>query len=108
LKELSNPGYDSSNAPCCGAAAGDLEMSGQSGEGSGVPAPHAAHARPVRRLSARSRRAARLGLLLGGTLVGLLAAELLLTVMDRPPFFKAHSFPPQFGFSPLATQGAPL
>jgi hypothetical protein len=75
---------------------------------SAVPAQERAHARPVRRLTAPSRLAARLGLIVGGTFVGLLLAELLLTVMDRPRFFKAHSFPPQFGFSLLATQGAPL
>ena len=83
-------------------------MSAQLGGESGVPAPHHAHALPVRRLMARLPLAARLGLMLGGTLVGLLLAELLLTVMDRPRFYKAHSFPSQFGFSPFATQGAPL
>jgi hypothetical protein len=46
--------------------------------------------------------------MLGGTLVGLLLAELLLTVIDRPRFYKAHSFPPQFGLSAFATQGAAL
>jgi hypothetical protein len=83
-------------------------MSAQPEAGSGEPAPQSAGVRPARRLSGRSRLAARLGLALGGTLVGLLLAELLLTVMDRPRFYKAHSFPPQFGFSPFATQGAPL
>jgi GDSL-like lipase/acylhydrolase family protein len=83
-------------------------MSAQSAGESGGPAPQRAHARPVRRLTPRLRLAARLGLMFGGTLVGLLLAELLLTVMDRPRFYKAHSFPSQFGFSPFATQGAPL
>jgi hypothetical protein len=46
--------------------------------------------------------------MLGGTLVGLLLAELLLTVLDRPRFYKAHSFPPQFASSPFVSQGAPM
>src|SRR5262249_46934640 len=72
-----------------------------------VPAPHRAQANSVRQLWARPRLAARLGLVLGGTLVGLLLAELLLTVIDRPRFYKAHSFPPQFAFSPCTSHGAP-
>jgi hypothetical protein len=79
-------------------------MSAPSTEGSGVPAAQPALVRPVRQLSARQRRTARLGLVLGGTLVGLLLAELLLTVLDRPRFYKAHSFPPQF--APIMGQGA--
>jgi hypothetical protein len=50
---------------------------------------------------------ARLGLVLGGTLVGLLLAELGLTAIDRPRFYKAHSVPPQFALSPFASLGAP-
>jgi hypothetical protein len=83
-------------------------MSAQSEGGSHVPAPQHADALPVRRLSARTRLGARLGLMVGGALVGLLLAEILLAVIDRPRFYKAHSFPPQFGLSPFATQGAPL
>lgn len=83
-------------------------MAAQPGGGSGVPAPNRVRARPARRLSAGSRLAARLGLLLGGTLVGLVLAELLLTVLDRPRFYKAHSSPPQFAPSPFASRGAPL
>jgi hypothetical protein len=83
-------------------------MSAESGESSGVPALEPAQARPVRRLSARQRLAARLGLVLGGTLIGLLLVELLLTVLDRPRFYKAHSSPTQFAFLPVAGQGVPM
>jgi hypothetical protein len=50
---------------------------------------------------------ARLGLILGGTVVALFLAELVLTVIDRPRFYKAHSFPPQFAPSPFPSHGAP-
>jgi hypothetical protein len=44
---------------------------------------------------------------LGGTLGGLILAELLLTAVDRPRFYKAHTFPPRFALSPFASLGAP-
>jgi hypothetical protein len=65
-------------------------------------------ARPLRQLSARQRLAARLGLLLGGTLLGLFLSEVLLKVLDRPRFYRPHSFPIQFEFLPFAGQGAPM
>jgi hypothetical protein len=46
------------------------------------------------------RLAVRLALVAGGTLVGLLLAELLLAALDRPRFYKPHSFPTQFWFLP--------
>lgn len=42
----------------------------------------------------------RLALAAGGTLVGLLLAEGLLAALDRPRFYKPHSFPAQFRFLP--------
>jgi hypothetical protein len=58
-----------------------------------------------RRLSAKQRLAARLGLVLGGALVGLLLAEVLLSALDWPRFYKPHTFPPQFSFVPVQEKG---
>jgi hypothetical protein len=50
----------------------------------------------------------RLLLVLGGLAVGLLLAELLLAALDRPRFYRPHTFPKQFDFLPISNAAFPV
>jgi hypothetical protein len=52
--------------------------------------------------------AVRLGLLAGGSLIGLIVAEIALFALDRPRFRMSHSSPHQFQFSQQLIDGQPF